>query len=252
MTTRRDDSIWDEKNCLRDGAVYRVRMTARDDDPETGAGERGSRGEPIEGTPCTVRNAEFREHVGSPGVLRKINGAWVCVPTKAKDAAPAPRFTDGNGDKDPTSANRPGWRIPVGDSGDSRRKLVDAAYAEYERSLVNRYRSGDQEKVCPECDGTGEDAYGKPCTVCGGKGALAASYERDPDDAVDQTMTHHEGLGRRDSTRDAMARRRELCDRPVRERDGRSVDQMTRDHQATMAKLYADLDIEIANMWRTR
>ncbi len=103
---------------------------------------------------------------------RLKDGYSMRVPMWMADAARATnmkaQLTDGSGD--PLAGNRPGFRLRV---GDARRKVADA-HAEYQRWVTNRWRCADQEKVCPDCDGTGE-IDGEDCSTCGGSGFIEAA-----------------------------------------------------------------------------
>jgi hypothetical protein len=141
------------------------------------------------------------------------DGITVKVPAMMRDSDPT-RFTDGSGD--PWSASRPGFRVRVGDT----RKAQRDAIAEYERELTNRWRCGDQERVCPECDGTGE-LNGEDCEACNGSGTLpAGGYDRSPDTAM---PTHP----------------------PARVTDAA-------EHRKIMDQLYHDYDRTISEQWRQR
>jgi hypothetical protein len=93
----------------------------------TGFGSNGPRGQ-SEGDVCTINGVEGR--------LRTVNGRLRCVPLRSSSDSRA-QFTDGS--DDPTQANRPGWRLRVGDT----RQAVRDALRDYENDLVNRWRGPD-------------------------------------------------------------------------------------------------------------
>jgi hypothetical protein len=93
----------------------------------TGQGEHGPRGQ-SDGDVCTINGVEGR--------LRTANGRLQCVPLRSSSDSRA-QFTDGS--DDPTQANRPGWRLRVGDT----RQAVRDALRDYENDLVNRWRGPD-------------------------------------------------------------------------------------------------------------
>ena len=119
------------------------------------------------------------------------------------------KFDDGG---DPTSGNRPGWRIPLHD--DKRRAVVADAYATYEAQLRNRWKCGDKQNVCQDCSGSGIGNDGGACDSCGGEGVI-------DDDYVDTMPTPH---------------------------TPRVTD--AAQHREVMSKLYQDYDRSLGQAWR--
>jgi hypothetical protein len=186
----------------------------------SGQGERGTPRGQQPGDVCTVNGAEGR--------LRMVNGKLQCVQPRSSSNSAA-KFTDGVNTLDFRKGGRPGWRIPLHVS-DTAQLRVDDAHRRYQNDLINRWRCGDQERACPQCDGAGE-LDGDDCEVCGGRGYLpAGGYECNAEAALENTATHHESL---DHRRDSLA------------------DQM-RTHQSRMRKIYADADRELENAWRQK
>ena len=107
------------------------------------------------------------------------------------------------------------YRTPSGCGGDPRRR--DAAATR-----------SNEEGVCPDCGGYGE-INGQTCQRCGGSGEIGDHGDNEDDIVANETNT--EGLGRNRS-------------------DSRSVNQIMRDHQTKMSKLYADIDRDLAEQWR--
>jgi hypothetical protein len=160
-----------------------------------------------------------------PTIFRdsKVTGAG----SKA-DKANSNRITDGRTD-DATALHRPGFRVPVVND----RRSVRDAYATYERSLVNAYRIGDG-KQCPVCEGAGEDEDGNECERCEGTGTISKAKDEREDDRGSRKASKHFG-----STNESH-------------HDSRTLDQVMRDHEANMSKLYSALDAELTQAWRTR
>lgn len=206
----RDDTF--DEDVLQDGQRMRVPMMLRDGtiNPRLTAMQRavardtpenfGSTNEPHRtrsssssrgqqpGDQCTIN--------GNDGRLRRINGKLVCVPVKSQDAKPL--FVDGSFNLiNPDGGNRPGFRIPISDSGNAGRARVADAYDRYETRLINNYKLKDGDVICNNCDGTGVDDDGGECPFCNGTGTVEAGYENDPDEAAANTETHHEGLDHR-------------------------------------------------------
>lgn len=84
------------------------------------------------------------EALDSHGIMR--DGVAIRVGMRARDHKLTPwadaKFDDGG---DPTSGNRPGWRIPLHD--DKRRAVVADAYRDYETRLVPSARLPILEKT---------------------------------------------------------------------------------------------------------
>src|SRR5262245_45129286 len=102
----------------------------------------------------------------------------------------------------------------------------DQAYADYDVALINAYKTGgsaapeegDDQRVCPECEGTGLDQYGEECEGCSGTG-----YEQSAEEVADNATT------------------------TTRRLDSR---QISRDHQQRMARLYSAYDSAIREAWQ--
>jgi hypothetical protein len=105
-----------------------------------------------------------------------------------------PSFTDGYSIVDPAAGLKPGYRMPTTQD----RSRVHDANDKADRQMRNQYKCGDQESVCPDCDG---DGYidGEQCDRCGGDGTVPEAGDKsrfgsrneggDPDPASDaQTM----------------------------------------------------------------
>jgi hypothetical protein len=86
-------------------------------------------------------------------------------------------------------------------------------------------------RQCPDCDGAGVDVDGGTCETCGGTGTVDDSVERNANEAVSNTSTHHESFGRRRMT---------------------GGDQVARDHRNKMAAYYAVYEDELRNAWKRR
>jgi hypothetical protein len=123
--------------------------------------------------------------------------------------------------------SRPGFRIPATDArerqtSDAAIRARDAAYADYERDLVNAYKNPP---------GFGGDpsitSFGSVGQREGGTGML--DYEANAEDIVRNAATHTES---------------------ARRRDHRTVAQMMRDHQNKMADIYEKFDHELSEKWR--
>jgi hypothetical protein len=134
-----------------------------------------------------------------------------------QDAKPA--FTDGHNLVDPAAGLKPGYRMPTVQD----RSRVHDAYDKADRIARNRYKCGDQESVCPDCDGDG-DIDGEQCDRCGGDGTVSEADDKS------RFGSRNEG-GDPDPTSDSRTR-----------------DQ----HRQTMDRLYAERDAELANAWRGR
>jgi hypothetical protein len=87
----------------------------------------------------------------------------------------------------------------------------------------------NEEATCPDCGGDGE-INGQICQRCGGSGEIGDHGDNE-DDIVVEVETNTEGSGRNRT-------------------DNRSVNQIMRDHQTRMSKLYADIDRDLAEQWR--
>lgn len=216
-----EQAALDHHGLLRDGVSVRVSAMMRDSD----AAARDARTE------------AYRQYDREMGQMYKLHGSlrdtptpWAEAPSGAGSNGPlgvgkrdsAAKFHDGTPDG---GANRPGWRIPLND--DKRRAVVQDAYQQYERELTNRWRLGDQERTCSECDGGGEDEAGNDCPVCGGEGVLPAANE------TTDTQTAHASLAQRND-------------------DSRPLAQRMQDHKRTMDALYRARDAELENAWRNK
>ena len=132
------------------------------------------------------------------------SGFSVRIPTQFRDAAaakPKPLITDGNGNSGP-ALRKPGYRIPT---SDSRRSIVENSYVAYEREITHRYKCGDQEKVCPDCDGDGADEDGDTCETCNGSGTVSAR-ERSTGEGFASGNEGHRSEDGRSVTRDQAYR----------------------------------------------
>jgi hypothetical protein len=162
----------------------------------------------------------------SNGILR--DGARLRVPMQARDAARMTerqrhrqvedtlrsvntrgRITDGRTD-DPTALNRPGFRVP---EIQDRRGVLDARQ-QYQTQIQNRYKCGDGEMLCPDCEGEGY-INGDLCKTCNGDGV------------IDDDSTPKDEGGGYDSHNHSLDQQRQV-----------------RDQQ------YLDYDSEIASAWR--
>jgi hypothetical protein len=133
-------------------------------------------------------------------------------------------FTDGRGTNDPTAGCRPGFRIPT---VHDRAKVRDA-YEDYEKRLVNRYKAGDGETLCPQC--LGEDYVNSElCTRCSGDGTVDESdFDTDDNKEGSSVFGSNNGFGNStDSQQRTNDQRRKVID-----------------------KLYEDRDAELRNAWK--
>jgi hypothetical protein len=171
-----------------------------------------------------ISEAEALDH----GLLR--DQTTMRVGLTMRDAIPKPwaqadrraGFTDGSGD--PWSASRPGFRVRV---GDTRRQAQRDAFAAYDREISSRWKCGDKQSVCPDCDGSGEaNDADAPCPRCGGDGVV--DQDDNYDTRADEAETNHDS----------------------RRHDSRSLSQRMQDHRRNMAQLYSQLDAELENAWR--
>jgi hypothetical protein len=107
------------------------------------------------------------------GVLR--DSYRVTVPTMFRDSTRGARFVDGSGKPlDLTAGNRPGYRISTDDAG---RRHIEESRFRADRAACNQWRCGDGQRVCPDCDGDGEDDDGV-CETCGGDGVVESTRKR--------------------------------------------------------------------------
>ncbi len=164
----------------------------------------------------------FDENFDEHGVLRDGKsfrvrmGDSLSPLQKAIAARTKPRITDGRGG-DPTSLQRPGFRVRA---GDARQKVADA-YARYETELCNRYRVNDDETLCPQCGGEGY-VNGDLCQRCAGDGVVDEDDFSDDNEEGGGFGSTNEGGGtdtRSDSRSVNLAKHRELSDRLTHERD---------------------------------
>jgi hypothetical protein len=121
------------------------------------------------------------------------------------------RITDGTGN--PLGLHRPGWRIPTVQD----RRATRDALQRYETQISNRFKCGDGERLCDDCDGEGF-VDGIVCDACGSDGVL-------PEDERGTCAKSNFG-----STNEGA----------------RSDSAMTRE------QLYDAYDRELGEMWRTR
>jgi hypothetical protein len=163
------------------------------------------------------------------GVLR--TGVSVRVSMTARDsdelqrgvARHSARVTDAQGNSG-LALRRPGFRFLLDDAAGAHVKA--AAYQRADAEMVNAWRNpptnAASSSVCPECDGSGVDENGEDyCPACGGTGALDAGSESNTDEAASRGGS-----------------------------DSRSVNQIVRDHQANMARIYDDHDRKLSETWR--
>jgi hypothetical protein len=158
------------------------------------------------------------------GVLR--DGFTMRVPMRFRDAGTGshdakPQFTDGHNIVDPAAGLKPGYRMPVVQD----RTKVHDAYAKADRQMRNRYKCGDQENICEDCDGEGYDEDGDVCDTCNGTGVMPEVEAED------------EGTSRFGSNND-----------PDPASDSRTLDR----HHQMMDRLYRERDAELQNAWRRR
>ena len=158
------------------------------------------------------------------GVLR--DGVSMHVAARFRDSEMTgdarAQFTDGS--NDPTQANRPGWRLRIGDQ----RQAQHDAYAAYERDLTNRWRGGDNtQQVCPECDGSKFQSNGNTCETCGDLGYLGST----------NAIVEQQDAG-------VISK--------VPSFDTRSLDEIMRSHRERMTQLYDQHDRELSEAWRQR
>jgi hypothetical protein len=144
-------------------------------------------------------------------------------PVQRAVARHAARVTDASGNSG-LVLHRPGFRFVLDDAAGAHAKEV--AYRRADAEMVNAWRNpptnATNSRACPECDGSGLGENGEDdCPSCGGTGALDADYERKAEEAA----------SRRGS-------------------DSRSVNQIVRDHQANMARMYDEFDHELSETWR--
>jgi hypothetical protein len=191
---------------MRDASMSRNSGLLESLERMTGQGERGQRGQ-VEGDLCTIN--------GSEGRLRNVNGELRCVPLRSNDAKP--QFTDGR-TTDPFALQRPGFRIPVVND----RRAVHDAYTADDAYLRNRYKCGDGEQLCEDCDGEGYDADGNQCETCNSSGTVSA---RERSSGKRFGSTNEAGF------------------------DSRSVNQ--HDHRTT-DQAYRDYDKSISEQWKTQ
>jgi hypothetical protein len=163
------------------------------------------------------------------GLLK--NGRSFRVRTTMMDAMPRdlrehsrrPLITDDAG-RGGLALNRPGFRVMLDDAAGAHAKEV--AYRRADAEMVEAWRNlptdAANSRVCPECDGSGLDENSEDdCPFCGGTGVVDDDYESKADDVASR-----------------------------RGNDSRSVNQIVRDHQANMARIYADHDCKLSESWR--
>jgi hypothetical protein len=157
------------------------------------------------------------------------------VRTMMRDSASTSRrVTDGRRPDDWKSLHRPGFRILNDGDLDTTLDAVAKtdAYRSHEEYLNNAWRNPApvvrkpttdtftaDDKVCPDCDGTGFDEGDAPCPTCGGEGTV------DDDDYGDAAARHA---------------------------DHRTVtlDQMRANHARNMARIYDQIECDLQNRWR--
>jgi hypothetical protein len=236
MKNRTRDFEDDDDKILQDGHVLRVPMTQRDslsplqravadnavrdnnritDEAyargrsfeSTGFGSHGPRGQQA-GDVCMTNDK--RE-----GRLRMVKGQLVCVAVK-QDAKPV--ITDGR-TTDPMALHHPGFRVPVVND----RHEVHRAYAADAAYLRNRYKCGDGERLCEDCNGEGYDEDGNVCSTCNGDGVMPEAKDQRKSRVGSNNM-------------------------PDPASDSRTLDQ----HRQVMDQAYQSYDNDLENAWRGR
>jgi hypothetical protein len=226
---RINDADFDDHGLLRDGHKYRAPMRLMDSAPlfpaRTMAGHGG---------PARIIDSRYGDNLHRPG-YRQFNFddeasrvakqcAYTDYQTALCDAYKNPGF---GGDPTITGA---GERGTVGQREGDRwtrdgwpGRLARGADGKLFCKPDRRIRTDTaSERVCPNCDGSGE-VDGEECDTCGGTG-----YEETAEEIVRNGSRHVE----------------------LAHPDHRMVDQMMQDHQNKMASIYDELDRELAEAWR--
>jgi hypothetical protein len=189
-------------------------------------------------------------------------------------------ITDGAGGSG-YGLHRPGFRIPASDAG--QQGTIAAARQRYEDTLTNAWKGdavgeGPEGSVCTVRNAKYPDDQGAPGHIKNGvcvpdnprgkSDADVSAYKSrkrpddDDDDDDDEDVESQTSDRRRRAPRpdddDDDERYKENEDEIVGNaathtesgRDSRSVNQIVRDHQANMARIYADHDRKLSEVWR--